>query len=262
MVYVTNYKMATFMHNLVIDIPINFEKSFYSHYKLLDLDFIDLKYFSLNEVKKLALYDLLLEKTEWTMRNLQIARRNEEQKRWVYPISLPCYHKDKECEFMQNDFVNISVPKSLASERLEEYREFFLGNQGNYDNNMFFAETLKQKFNLSESIDEIMQVLSLRNSGESRNVVLTDLKNSWRDLSEIITEKHFDYNKTKRAYYIAKEIDSEYSEAAQKIYEKRKELFYMIINYYTQKMLKKNISFDESLYKLAGFSPCSHCCKE
>lgn len=255
MYYLTRYNFASLLYKLVIDIPSIFEYSFYSEHKLTYFDFIDLKYFSVREQRRLVIFDKILHDTEKTMKQIQILKRNNNQKMWVYKISLPCYHKNKDCPYLNSNFINTPIPSSLSENKVEEYREFFIKNQRYYAMNDFY-EILKSKFSLEEDQETIFNMVKKGNSGvnqiEEENII-SDTKKKWDFFTDIISEKHFYLSQVRNLYKCRDDKD------ISSIYEHKKDIMETIINYYFKILNESDISIDEKIYQLAGFSPCPHC---
>lgn len=122
------YNIGKLLFNLVLDIPKIIEYEYYYNYKLRELDFIELNYFSFSSARTFVILDLIFHHTEWAMKHIQILHRNQEQKKWVYDISLPCYHYDQAC------FVYIIILRILLS--LPLLRNIELMSIGKHLNNI------------------------------------------------------------------------------------------------------------------------------
>ena len=269
MIYLTINNFYKVITKLYLDIPYYVEKSFYENYKLNLLE-LDLKYFTNDEARILVICDKLFCNVKNTMENLMVSNKEREQEKWVYNLSTPSYHYDKKCHYLNSNFINYKVPQSLIGTDLaEDYRVFFKENidkYGNSENKIAperFASILINKFNLSESKDEILNEYILKvelknsqvsNIQEPEQDIETLFKNIDKKMKEI--SSNISYKDSRRAFFLKKE-----NESFKVYYEKRKKIVFYLFKIYFYLLNKKGFHFNEKLLEMCGLTPCKACSK-
>ena len=163
MFYITKYNYyKNIIFKLDIDIPAIEKTGFFNNYKL-DLFDLDLSYFTKNEREALIISDHLFRNISNINKNMIFKQIKREESHWVYKLSMPAYHADRDCPNLAKEFNNIRIPSSLNPTQAKEYRQFFIDNKDRYGNTAglieprVFARKLKEKFNLNEDLDELLE---------------------------------------------------------------------------------------------------------
>ena len=163
MFYITKHNYyKNIICKLDIDVPMIEKTGFFSSYKL-DLFDLDLSYFAKNERKMLIISDHLFRNISNINKNMIFKQIKREESNWVYKLSMPAYHADRDCPNLAKEFNNIRIPSSLNPTQAKEYRQFFIDNKDRYGNKAglieprVFARKLKEKFDLNEDLDELLE---------------------------------------------------------------------------------------------------------
>ena len=163
MFYITKHNYyKNIICKLDIDVPMIEKTGFFSSYKL-DLFDLDLNYFAKNEREMLIISDHLFRNISNINKNMIFKQIKREESHWVYKLSMPAYHADRHCPNLAKEFNNIRIPSSLNPTQAKEYRQFFIDNKDRYGNKAglieprVFARKLKEKFNLNENLDELLE---------------------------------------------------------------------------------------------------------
>lgn len=163
MFYITKYNYyKNIICKLDIDIPAIEKTGFFNNYKL-DLFDLDLSYFTKNEREALIISDHLFRNISNINKNMIFKQIKRAESQWVYKLSVPAYHADRYCPNLEKEFNNIRIPSSLNPTQAKEYRQFFIDNKDRYGNKAglieprVFARKLKEKFNLNENLDELLE---------------------------------------------------------------------------------------------------------
>ena len=279
MFYITKYNYyKNIIFKLDIDIPAIEKTGFFNNYKL-DLFDLDLSYFTKNEREALIISDHLFRNISNINKNMIFKQIKREESHWVYKLSMPAYHADRDCPNLAKEFNNIRIPSSLNPTQAKEYRQFFIDNKDRYGNKAglieprVFARKLKEKFNLNEDLDELLENHILpeirENSGvECINITLEQFIDEINELINIfknfIREEQVSASFSRRSWLSTKE-DSELSkeerESMQKVYEQKRIICARILAFHFQHFEKEGFNISENLLEMLGFQACPNCCK-
>lgn len=279
MFYITKYNYyKNIICKLDIDVPMIEKTGFFSSYKL-DLFDLDLSYFAKNEREALIISDHLFRNISNINKNMIFKQLKREESHWVYKLSMPAYHADRHCPNLAKEFNNIRIPSSLNPKQAKEYRQFFIDNKDRYGNKAglieprVFARKLKEKFNLNENLDELLENHILpeirENSGvECINITLEQFIGEINELINIfknfIREEQVSASFSRRSWLSTKE-DSELSkeerESMQKVYEQKRIICARILAFHFQHFEKEGFNISENLLEMLGFQACPNCCK-
>lgn len=279
MFYITKYNYyKNIIFKLDIDIPAIEKTGFFNNYKL-DLFDLDLSYFTKNEREALIISDHLFRNISNINKNMIFKQIKREESHWVYKLSMPAYHADRHCPNLAKEFNNIRIPSSLNPTQAKEYRQFFIDNKDRYGNTAdfieprVFARKLKEKFNLNEDLDELLENHILpeirENSGvECINITLEQFIDGINELINIfknfIREEQVLASFSRRSWLSTKE-DSELSkeerESMQKVYEQKRRICARILAFHFQHFEKEGFNISENLLEMLGFQACPNCCK-
>lgn len=279
MFYITKYNYyKNIIFKLDIDIPAIEKTGFFNNYKL-DLFDLDLRYFTKNEREALIISDHLFRNISNINKNMIFKQIKREESHWVYKLSMPAYHADRDCPNLAKEFNNIRIPSSLNPTQAKEYRQFFIDNKDRYGNKAglieprVFARKLKEKFNLNEDLDELLENHILpeirENSGvECINITLEQFIDEINELINIfknfIREEQVSASFSRRSWLSTKE-DSELSkeerESMQKVYEQKRRICARILAFHFQHFEKEGFNISENLLEMLGFQACPNCCK-
>ena len=279
MFYITKYNYyKNIIFKLDIDIPAIEKTGFFNNYKL-DLFDLDLSYFTKNEREALIISDHLFRNISNINKNMIFKQIKREESHWVYKLSMPAYHADRHCPNLAKEFNNIRIPSSLNPTQAKEYRQFFIDNKDRYGNTAdfieprVFARKLKEKFNLNEDLDELLENHILpeirENSGvECINITLEQFIDGINELINIfknfIREEQVLASFSRRSLLSTKE-DSELSkeerESMQKVYEQKRRICARILAFHFQHFEKEGFNISENLLEMLGFQACPNCCK-
>ena len=279
MFYITKYNYyKNIIFKLDIDIPAIEKTGFFNNYKL-DLFDLDLSYFTKNEREALIINDHLFRNISNINKNMIFKQIKREESHWVYKLSMPAYHADRHCPNLEKEFNNIRIPSCLNSTQAKEYRQFFIDNKDRYGNTAglieprVFARKLKEKFNLNEDLDELLENHILpkirENSGvECINITLEQFIDEINELINIfknfIREEQVSASFSRRSWLSTKE-DSELSkeerESMQKVYEQKRRICARILAFHFQHFEKEGFNISENLLEMLGFQACPNCCK-
>ncbi len=279
MFYITKYNYyKNIICKLDIDVPMIEKTGFFSSYKL-DLFDLDLSYFAKNEREALIISDHLFRNISNINKNMIFKQIKREESHWVYKLSMPAYHADRHCPNLAKEFNNIRIPSSLNPTQAKEYRQFFIDNKDRYGNKAglieprVFARKLKEKFNLNENLDELLENHILpeirENSGvECINITLEQFIGEINELINIfknfIREEQVSASFSRRSWLSTKE-DSELSkeerESMQKVYEQKRIICARILAFHFQHFEKEGFNISENLLEMLGFQACPNCCK-
>ena len=279
MFYITKYNYyKNIIFKLDIDIPAIEKTGFFNNYKL-DLFDLDLSYFTKNEREALIINDHLFRNISNINKNMIFKQIKREESHWVYKLSMPAYHADRHCPNLAKEFNNIRIPSSLNPTQAKEYRQFFIDNKDRYGNTAglieprVFARKLKEKFNLNEELDELLENHILpeirENSGvECINITLEQFIDEINELINIfknfIREEQVSASFSRRSWLSTKE-DSELSkeerESMQKVYEQKRIICARILAFHFQHFEKEGFNISENLLEMLGFQACPNCCK-
>ena len=279
MFYITKYNYyKNIIFKLDIDIPAIEKTGFFNNYKL-DLFDLDLSYFTKNEREALIISDHLFRNISNINKNMIFKQIKREESHWVYKLSMPAYHADRHCPNLAKEFNNIRIPSSLNPTQAKEYRQFFIDNKDRYGNTAdfieprVFARKLKEKFNLNEDLDELLENHILpeirENSGvECINITLEQFIDGINELINIfknfIREEQVSASFSRRSWLSTKE-DSELSkeerESMQKVYEQKRRICARILAFHFQHFEKEGFNISENLLEMLGFQACPNCCK-
>ena len=279
MFYITKHNYyKNIICKLDIDVPAIEKTGFFNNYKL-DLFDLDLSYFTKNEREALIISDHLFRNISNINKNMIFKQIKREESHWVYKLSMPAYHADRDCPNLAKEFNNIRIPSSLNPTQAKEYRQFFIDNKDRYGNTAglieprVFARKLKEKFNLNEDLDELLENHILpeirENSGvECINITLEQFIDEINELINIfknfIREEQVSASFSRRSWLSTKE-DSELSkeerESMQKVYEQKRIICARILAFHFQHFEKEGFNISENLLEMLGFQACPNCCK-
>ena len=279
MFYITKYNYyKNIIFKLDIDIPTIEKTGFFSSYKL-DLFDLDLSYFAKNEREALIISDHLFRNISNINKNMIFKQIKREESHWVYKLSMPAYHADRDCPNLAKEFNNIRIPSSLNPTQAKEYRQFFIDNKDRYGNKAglieprVFARKLKEKFDLNEDLDELLENHILpeirENSGvECINITLEQFIDEINELINIfknfIREEQVSASFSCRSWLSTKadsELSKEERESMQKVYEQKRIICARILAFHFQHFEKEGFNISENLLEMLGFQACPNCCK-
>lgn len=279
MFYITKYNYyKNIICKLDIDVPMIEKTGFFSSYKL-DLFDLDLSYFAKNECEALIISDHLFRNISNINKNMIFKQIKREESHWVYKLSMPAYHADCHCPNLAKEFNNIRIPSSLNPTQAKEYRQFFIDNKDRYGNKAglieprVFARKLKEKFDLNEDLDELLENHILpeirENSGvECINITVEQFIGEINELINIfknfIREEQVSASFSRRSWLSTKadsELSKEERESMQKVYEQKRRICARILAFHFQHFEKEGFNISENLLEMLGFQACPNCCK-
>ena len=279
MFYITKHNYyKNIICKLDIDVPMIEKTGFFSSYKL-DLFDLDLSYFAKNEREMLIISDHLFRNISNINKNVIFKQIKHKENNWVYKLSMPAYHADRHCPNLTKEFNNIRIPYSLEPSLCKEYRQFFIDNKDRYGKKAgltepkVFARKLKEKFNLSEELDVLLDNHILpeirENSGvECINITVEQFVDDINELIDIfnnfIEKEQISDSFSHRSWLSTKE-DSELSEtereSMQKVSEQKRRICARILAFHFQHFEKEGFNISENLLEMLGFQACPNCCK-
>lgn len=146
------------------------ESNFKSIAKACPADTYDLKY--IENLYKSEIYTLLCKQEKNVLAAIKVAiesykdyddfiklvKFNEKPKplenrdvntRLIYLKNTPAYHKNKDCPYLNSNYINYNIPIEIPATKIVEYRKFFLEKISLYENNRsaFYAQA-GAKFNV------------------------------------------------------------------------------------------------------------------
>lgn len=279
MFYITKHNYyKNIICKLDIDVPMIEKTGFFSSYKL-DLFDLDLSYFAKNEREMLIISDHLFRNISNINKNMIFKQIKREESHWVYKLSMPAYHADRDCPNLAKEFNNIRIPSSLNPTQAKEYRQFFIDNKDRYGNKAglieprVFARKLKEKFDLNEDLDELLENHILpeirENSGvECINITVEQFIGEINELINIfknfISEEQVSASFSRRSWLSTKadsELSKEERESMQKVYEQKRRICARILAFHFQHFEKEGFNISENLLEMLGFQACPNCCK-
>lgn len=279
MFYITKHNYyKNIICKLDIDVPMIEKTGFFSSYKL-DLFDLDLSYFAKNEHEMLIISDHLFRNISNINKNMIFKQIKREESHWVYKLSMPAYHADRDCPNLAKEFNNIRIPSSLNPTQAKEYRQFFIDNKDRYGNKAglieprVFARKLKEKFDLNEDLDELLENHILpeirENSGmECINITVEQFIGEINELINIfknfISEEQVSASFSRRSWLSTKadsELSKEERESMQKVYEQKRRICARILAFHFQHFEKEGFNISENLLEMLGFQACPNCCK-
>ena len=279
MFYITKHNYyKNIICKLDIDVPMIEKTGFFSSYKL-DLFDLDLSYFAKNEREALIISDHLFRNISNINKNMIFKQIKREESHWVYKLSMPAYHADRDCPNLAKEFNNIRIPSSLNPTQAKEYRQFFIDNKDRYGNKAglieprVFARKLKEKFDLNEDLDELLENHILpeirENSGmECINITVEQFIGEINELINIfknfIREEQVSASFSRRSWLSTKadsELSKEERESMQKVYEQKRRICARILAFHFQHFEKEGFNISENLLEMLGFQACPNCCK-
>ena len=279
MFYITKHNYyKNIICKLDIDVPMIEKTGFFSSYKL-DLFDLDLSYFAKNKREALIISDHLFRNISNINKNMIFKQIKREESHWVYKLSMPAYHADRDCPNLAKEFNNIRIPSSLNPTQAKEYRQFFIDNKDRYGNKAglieprVFARKLKEKFDLNEDLDELLENHILpeirENSGmECINITVEQFIGEINELINIfknfISEEQVSASFSRRSWLSTKadsELSKEERESMQKVYEQKRRICARILAFHFQHFEKEGFNISENLLEMLGFQACPNCCK-
>ncbi|MBM4942942.1 hypothetical protein HYO28_05605 [Vibrio parahaemolyticus] len=116
------------------------------------------EFLAIPELKRLSSVKLILESLDNPEVLFKIIQFNEHPKtrkrkdpksRWVFLGGSPAYHINKDCIRLKSEYKNYDIPAQIPSERIEEYRKFFIENIEIFERNQeAFYANVELKFNV------------------------------------------------------------------------------------------------------------------
>lgn len=240
-----------------------------------------LVFFSARELKLLEAVNLILESIEQKNLRVEIIKmhddardktehyyRNEES-RWIYLGSQPCYHYDKTCKSLQFDYLNYTIPVEIPKSKIREYRKFFLENIDLFKQQLDkFYLRVEMEFNVRiNNVNEVnsknsgAQTINFTREDESQilNAIyllveeMNEYKNQSSHTKKIIQKTGFNTKMSLKYPAYANDIDIIQSWDT---YKKR--LNDLLVQ---DLILRKNpeYRFDESFLEELGLKKCSKC---
>jgi nucleoside diphosphate kinase len=240
-----------------------------------------LKFFSTRELKLLEAVNLILESIEQKKLRVEIIKMHEnakdkiehyyrnEESRWIYLGSQPCYHYDQTCESLQLDYHNYEIPVEIPKDRVKEYRKFFLENIDLYIEKAYlFYYRVEKEFNVKiHNVKEVynensgIQDLKLtrKNEIQALNAIyllveeMNEYKNQSSHIKKIIQNTGFNTKMSLKYPAYANDV-----EIIQTWDTYKKSLNDLIIQ---DLIARKNpeYKFDEGFLEELGLKKCSKC---
>lgn len=199
---------------------------------------------------------------------------------YVIPTHSPAYHNNRDCEYLNSDFINYEIPNEIMEKDeniIERFREWFLKNDSLLKEKPELFETRMQaEFRISTKLKQII----IENSGviEKRNYDLNELEIK---IDEILnaTQKYFDDADSKKKYvinkyqkwtglgYIKEKLnnnDTGFTDEAINNFLRKYDLKFkrpvkeLLVEYYRVKY-NKDLIFEGPLLTQLGFHPCMDC---
>jgi len=100
--------------------------NYYSEYRLASFD-LDLHFFTRDEARALVIADKLVKDIKFVATEVQIARCNIEQQKWVEKIVLPAFHSHENCQLLSSDFENFLIFALAIIERRFARLDLYMG---------------------------------------------------------------------------------------------------------------------------------------
>ena len=280
MYYLTNHNFGKLLGALYFDLPMNYAEAYvnyYSEYRLASFD-LDLHFFTKDEARALVIADKLVKDIKFVATEVQIARCNIEQQKWVEKIVLPAFHSHENCQLLSSDFENFLIPESCLESRREEYRAYFLENKDRYGNSenkiepIVFCRLLQSKFNLSEELDDLVKHHFSKTNYDNSEVAefnhTLDFEKEITNIQAMIDSftghaSKFKPSEVRSAFYRQNlmHLTEEERNMIATIQQERKQIYFRIINFYFKKLFKEGADIPLNILKLSGFQPCKGCCK-
>lgn len=282
MYYLTKANYNRLLNALNVDIPYQFEKSYYQQYKLLGFE-LDLDFFTLPEAKKLVISDIIFQGLSNYANGVIIKKVEQQQQNWVYKLGYPAFHLNEDCEILHRDFENVRIPPSLLKDRVEEYRTYFIDNNKKYGyfehkiEPTVFCRKLKDVFNLEEEVKDLEKLYFNKTRYQNSEVVEFNATlnfeleasriNTLMDNFKLYVKEnaisasfsrqaflHKTPEKRRNKVFSAREI-----ELMKEIDKHKSAILARILNYHFQYLAKEGINISNNLFKLVGFKCCEHC---
>ena len=280
MYYLTNHNFGKLLNGLYLDLPMNYADAYvnyYSEYRLASFD-LDLHFFTRDEARALVIADKLVKDIKFVATEVQIARCNIEQQKWVEKIVLPAFHSHENCQLLSSDFENFLIPESCPESRRDEYRAYFLENKDRYGNAenkiepIVFCRLLQSKFNLSEELDDLVKHHFSKTNYDNSEVAefnhTLDFEKEITNIQAMIDSftghaSKFKPSEVRSAFYRQNlmHLTEEESNMIATMQQERKQIYFRIINFYFKKLFKEGADIPLNILKLSGFQPCKGCCK-
>lgn len=280
MYYLTNHNFGKLLNGLYLDLPMNYADAYvnyYSEYRLASFD-LDLHFFTRDEARALVIADKLVKDIKFVATEVQIARCNIEQQKWVEKIVLPAFHSHENCQLLSSDFENFLIPESCPESRREEYRAYFLENKDRYGNAenkiepIVFCRLLQSKFNLSEELDDLVKHHFSKTNYDNSEVAefnhTLDFEKEITNIQAMIDSftghaSKFKPREVRSAFYRQNltHLTEEERNMIATMQQERKQIYFRIINFYFKKLFKEGADIPLHILKLSGFQPCKGCCK-
>nr|WP_315539196.1 hypothetical protein [uncultured Haemophilus sp.] len=280
MYYLTNHNFGKLLNGLYLELPMNYAEAYvnyYSEYRLASFD-LDLHFFTKDEARALVIADKLVKDIKFVATEVQIARCNIEQQKWVEKIVLPAFHSHENCQLLSSDFENFLIPESCPESRREEYRAYFLENKDRYGNAenkiepIVFCRLLQSKFNLSEALGDLVEHHFSKTNYDNSEVAefnhTLDFEKEITNIQAMIDSftghaSKFKPREVRSAFYRQNlmHLTEEERSMIATIQQERKQIYFRIINFYFKKLFKEGADIPLNILKLSGFQPCKGCCK-
>ncbi|MGL5126070.1 MAG: hypothetical protein ACRC6U_08860 [Fusobacteriaceae bacterium] len=222
--------------------------------------------------------NIIQDQESFLSNNKNILIKNESEKNYEYKIfksSPPAYHKNSECDRLNNDYENYIIDEKLPKEKINEYREWFkkhilLFEGGNKEalNFKIFLKKHNEKWGVEL---EIPIHENKKNSGtETINLDrIVEIKKEIIEICRVVDAKDKKFFKTKlKQSYIAEKNDSKeiknlyikkYTKELKEIHKKKQEIIKILIQFFLDKTTKDKRYFSKNILEIAGFKAC-RCC--
>lgn len=249
-------------------------------------DFELRSFLALPEVKRLSSLKLILESLEHQDILFRIIQFNEQPKtrqrknpkeRWIYLGGSPAYHKTKSCKRLKSEYRNYNIPLQIPTERIEEYRKFFVENIELFERNQeAFYANVELKFNVringvrkvqaknsgSEEVDnfEVKSPSQLLNQIHLHVEKMVGYRSSAPEIEMIIAKCGFNTHKTLENPSIFR-LSNEQIEIVQTWHSLKAELKKLVVHHLTAK-LSADFGFSGELLDSFGFRKCADCFPE
>lgn len=235
MYFLTNSNYHRMLLSLDLNIPLSAKekKSFYFGSILRSFPELDIAMFSENHARMLVISEKLFTNFSRTMEELYIVRTEIGKTKWVYELSTPSFHCNKDCEYLKSNFNNARLPNSLSEDQRDAYRAYFIANcpketKHSFENNnlaeirLFFTE-LKSRFNLEEEVNDLINNHNYKkhadNTGVSEFAPEVNLLKEKEEINNLIVlfnqdikSKNFDAERVRKSVFEMKELAKEYAE--------------------------------------------------
>ena len=246
-------------------------------------DFELRKTLAVPEIKRLSAIKLILESLDnpdvlfkiiQFHEQPKIRQRKDPKSRWIFLGGSPAYHKNKDCIRLKSEYKNYDIPVQIPSEKIEEYRNFFIENINLFERNQqAFYANVELKFNVR--INGVKTVKE-KNSGNEKlenflsmspNQLLqkiyqhVELMGNFRLLNETLIAKcGFNTPKVLQPENVMR-LSEDQMEVIKQWHTYKVDLKRLLVQHLTLKF-NADFRFSGELLDFLGFRKCSECFSE